>query len=330
MADLPPAGDPSDLERRRLALEERKLALEESWPKKWGAVTIGAAATLAAALATGGLGYFQHATDNHRADTEAAAQAQVATINAANAQAQKRLENDRAAVAMYLQYLAGDQAGADPALQAKLNLVDRIASDPSLLAPFLTAKVTAGSAAGDKPSDVLRGSPNLIAPQAAYNFGDFVAYIQYARDDTTAQATAKALEATANSLGFNTPGAAARRRSSERERDPHLQARARQDGRRAGPATRRQRRRALLRPPAVEPGLAAERRRRAVDRQGGRSHGRRALLSGAQAGEREVTSFTSARDHALSKARRTCAASAGLPWASSAWARPKSAQPSSR
>lgn len=206
MADLPPAGDPSDLERRRLALEERKLALEESWPKKWGAVTIGAAATLAAALATGGLGYFQHATDNHRADTEAAAQAQVATINAANAQAQKRLENDRAAVAMYLQYLAGDQAGADPALQAKLNLVDRIASDPSLLAPFLTAKVTAGSAAGDKPSDVLRGSPNLIAPQAAYNFGDFVAYIQYARDDATAQATAKALEATADSLGFNTPG----------------------------------------------------------------------------------------------------------------------------
>jgi hypothetical protein len=169
-------------------------------------VTIGAAATLAAALATGGLGYFQHATDNHRADTEAAAQAQVATINAANAQAQKRLENDRAAVAMYLQYLAGDQAGADPALQAKLNLVDRIASDPSLLAPFLTAKVTAGSAAGDKPSDVLRGSPNLIAPQAAYNFGDFVAYIQYARDDATAQATAKALEATADSLGFNTPG----------------------------------------------------------------------------------------------------------------------------
>ena len=206
MADLPPAGDPSDLERRRLALDERKLALEESWPKKWGAVTLGAAATIVAALATGGLGYFQHASDNHRADTEARAQAQVATINAANEQAQKRLENDRAAVAMYLQYLSGEQAGADPSLQAKLNLVDRIASDPSLLAPFLTAKVTAGSAAGDKPSDVLRGSPSLIAPQAAYNFGDFVAYIQYARDDTTAQATAKALEATANSLGFNTPG----------------------------------------------------------------------------------------------------------------------------
>jgi hypothetical protein len=206
MADLPPAGDPPELERRRLALEERRQALEESWPKKWGAVTLGAAATIVAALATGGLGYLQHASDNHRADAEARAQAQVANINAANEQAQKRLENDRAAVAMYFQYLAGEQSNADPALQEKLNLVAHVASDPSLLAPFLTAKVTAGSAAGALPSDVLRGSPNLIAPQSTYHFGDFVAYIQYARDSATAQVAAQKLEAAAASLGFNTPG----------------------------------------------------------------------------------------------------------------------------
>jgi hypothetical protein len=200
------------LEERQLALDERKQKLEESWPKKWGTVLIGAIASVAATVISGMFAYVQHDADSRRQQAQQTqdyedrlAKDKLAQINADNDLKLKNLENDRQAAVLYFQYIAPRPVN-EVGLQDKIGLVEAIASNNKLLEPFRNAKVVAAVQGGGAPSDALVGSPNVVAPQKTSSFSGFVSYIQYAKGDDQAGAAARALIDDVRTLGFTAPG----------------------------------------------------------------------------------------------------------------------------
>lgn len=198
------ASGPS-LEERRLALDERKQALEESWQKKWSAVIIGAAATIAAAIISAGFGWVQHNEDEARAAGDAKQKHQDALLYDARAAEQQRRDNDRQAINLYFQYMADGRAD-DPDRPAKAALIASIASTPQLLLRVILPQIDSRRSQGETPSDAARGLPNLIQPKAQYEYTDFVGYVQYAHGDDAAHQAANRLQAEIQSLGMTAPG----------------------------------------------------------------------------------------------------------------------------
>ena len=194
-----------DLDVRRLALDERKQALEESWPKKWGVVVVGAAATILVAVISGIFATLQHDADVKRSAAEAYDKSQAEAIASFRQQQQQEVDDDRQAAQLYFQYMASD-SNDDPKRIDKLRLISNVAHNKQLLQDIILPTISQGRSEGDAPSAAARNLPNLIPVKAQYGFGDFVGYVQYARDDDAAKQAANKLESSIQVLGMTAPG----------------------------------------------------------------------------------------------------------------------------
>ena len=175
-----------DLDTRRLELDERKQALEESFPRKWGAVTFGAMATFSVAMITSGMGVLQSCAQREDARAAAAAVDAEKLSAATIARAQRDKEDDRLAVDVYFKYV--DKGGDTPAEKKRALLVGNLAGSDRVIQYFrdaarndITSIVQTNVAKGLTPAEASSGLPDLIAnkPAAQYAPGDFVGYVQY-------------------------------------------------------------------------------------------------------------------------------------------------------
>jgi len=196
---------PESLDERRLALDERKQDLDESWPKKWGGVVVGASATIMAALISGTFAYYQHDADAKLQAAEAYDKSQIEAIASFRVQQQQEVEDDRQAAQLYFQYMAND-VDSDPKRLDKLRLISNVAHNKQLLQDIILPTISQGRSEGDAPSAAARNLPNLIPEKAEYGFGDFVGYVQYDRGDDAAKAIADRLESAIQGLGMTAPG----------------------------------------------------------------------------------------------------------------------------
>lgn len=185
-----------DLDQARLELDRRKLALDESWPRKWGAVLLGAAATISAAIVTAGVGlvsqWSRQAEDKRAQDA---------------ASLQRNVENDRTALDMYFRYVA-EKPEDSPHRSDHIWVLQAIAHSPDLLAKLRseqTKSAIESRTGGATPSDVSVGLPDVKAQLVGHAYGpaDFLMYVQYyePRADASEDVT-KAL----GSLGIRVPG----------------------------------------------------------------------------------------------------------------------------
>ncbi|WP_408591284.1 hypothetical protein [Novosphingobium sp.] len=195
VTDAPPpaaaaaAGKGLTTEEQRLVLEARRLALEDSWPRKWGSIVVGAGTALAAGLVSLGINFVQAQVNSHAVEQAAKDRAS---------------EQDRTVLDMYFKYIDG-KGDPRPAREQKIKALVYIAHDDRILQGlFDDLRNTAGND-GQAPSDALQGTPDLKQKAAgqAYVAGDFTSYVQYfdARKED-ANKVAGALSA----LGFTVPG----------------------------------------------------------------------------------------------------------------------------
>lgn len=194
------------LDQERLSVDRRRLALEESWPRKWGSVLLGAGATLSVAIITAGMSMMQmRSAETQREEAERTRQ-RADQRAAQEAAAQRRVENDRTALDMYFRYVA-DKPEDQPHRVDHILLVESIASDRKLLERLGSQQTRAvlEDRAGQAPSAAVAGLPDLQSQPAghAYQPQDFTAYVQYpAVRDGDARRVADLLRA----LGMKVPG----------------------------------------------------------------------------------------------------------------------------
>jgi hypothetical protein len=173
-----------ELDRQRYELERRRLALEESWPRKWGSVLIGAGATVAVALA--GLlanGFQQQARDQ-----------------------EVQLANKRAALELYFEYVA-DKPDDSPLKLAELKAISHVSGDKELEKVLVSGIVTLVPLRPPEQSIgmALAGAPNFTdkTAQQGYLPDDFTTFVQFhGPREADAQQVALALRA----LGYDVPG----------------------------------------------------------------------------------------------------------------------------
>ena len=170
------------LDQERLLVERRRLDLEESWPRKWGSVVLSAGATVSVAIIAASMSLMQTSSAKHDQKIAASDRDRKDLRAAADALAQRQVENNRTALDMYFRYIA-EKPEDQPHKVDHIQLVESIASDRTLLDRLgaQQTKAVLETRAGLKPSDVLAGQSDLI-PQAkghVYEPQDFTAYIQF-------------------------------------------------------------------------------------------------------------------------------------------------------
>lgn len=186
----------ASLDELRYALDQRKLALEESWPRKWGSVILGAAATVSAACVSAGVSIGQNWLQQRKA---------IEDRNLATQQADRvaERENDRIALNMYFQY-AGDTKLPSDELQRRLELIQALTRNADVRRAIGLGR--ASNTAGQAPANVLVDTPNLIDVAAGHVYGpqDFRAYVQYY---APRKAESDAVVAALGNLTIRVPGA---------------------------------------------------------------------------------------------------------------------------
>lgn len=188
MPDEPPP-PAADAAADRLKLDQRRLALDESWPRKWGTVILGAAATAVAASISAGVNMMQ--LQNNKLS------AQIASDD-------RHKEQDRAVLEMFFKYVDEKPNTSEERIN-KLNSLKKLAYDSRLFDLLQDEVVRSAGEVQKTPSDVLAGSVGSpgVTIGKSYSASDFTGYIQYftGRADQ-ADTVAKALSA----MGMRVPG----------------------------------------------------------------------------------------------------------------------------